>query len=137
MQFHSHSFDDTVECGKKFGCSLKGGEVIILSGELGSGKTAFAKGIALALGIYETVTSPSFSILNEYSGHINLFHFDFYRLEDESEIEDLLEDYVYRKGGVTVIEWGEKILEKLQIYILIQFRFINTARLITIKRRDG
>ena len=91
MQFHSRSFDSTVKYGKKLGRSLRGGEVVVLSGALGSGKTAFTKGIALGIGIRDTVTSPSFSILNEYKGEIDLYHFDFYRIGDSTEMEDLLD----------------------------------------------
>ena len=76
MEFKSKSYIKTVEYGKKFGKSLKGGEVILLSGELGSGKTSFTKGIAQGLDIEETVTSPSFAIMTIYQGRICLFHFE-------------------------------------------------------------
>jgi len=118
--------------GKKFGGTLIGGEVVLLSGSLGSGKTSFTKGIALGLGINENVTSPSFPIMNEYIGKIRLYHFDFYRIDDELEIEDLLEDYIYKIEGVTVIEWGEKIISRLNVYFLVHFELINSNRLLTI-----
>lgn len=137
MQFHSQSFEDTVKYGEKLGCSLRGGEVIILSGLLGSGKTAFTKGIALGIGIRETVTSPSFSILNEYRGEIDLYHFDFYRIDDSTEMEDLLEDYIYKDRGVVVIEWGDSILQSIQAYIYIQFKLTDSGRVISIERRNG
>ena len=137
MQFHSQSFEDTVKFGEKFGCSLRGGEVIILSGVLGSGKTAFTKGIALGIGIRETVTSPSFSILNEYTGKIDLYHFDFYRIGDYTEMENLLEDYIYRNRGVVVIEWGESILQSIQAYIYVQFKLTDSGRVISIERRNS
>ncbi len=132
MKFRSKSFQDTINYGKKFGGTLIGGEVVLLSGSLGSGKTAFTKGIALGLGINENVTSPSFSIMNEYIGKIRLYHFDFYRIDDKLEIEDLLEDYIYKIEGVTVIEWGEKIISRLNIYFLVHFELINSNRLLTI-----
>ena len=134
MEFKSKSYIKTVEYGKKFGKSLKGGEVILLSGELGSGKTSFTKGIAMGLDIEESVTSPSFAIMNIYQGKICLYHFDFYRIEDDSEMENLLEDYIYRKEGVSVIEWGEKIIDRLSRFISIAFEIYETHRIITIKR---
>jgi len=134
MQFRSLSFEDTVEFGEKIGRSLKGGEVLILSGVLGSGKTAFTKGIARALCIEETVTSPSFSILNMYEGTILLFHFDFYRIDSLSEMEDLLEDYIYRLDGVTVIEWGEEVRSTLDEYYFVRFEIEDGARTITVER---
>lgn len=134
MEFKSKSYIKTVEYGKKFGKSLKGGEVILLSGELGSGKTSFTKGIAMGLDIEESVTSPSFAIMNIYQGKICLYHFDFYRIEDDSEMEDLLEDYIYRKEGVSVIEWGEKIIDRLSRFISIAFEIYEAHRIITIQR---
>ena len=135
MEFKSKSFLKTVEFGKKFGKSLAGGEVILLSGELGSGKTSLTKGIAMGLDIEESVTSPSFAIMNIYQGKLCLYHFDFYRIEDESEMEDLLEGYIYSKEGVTVIEWGEKIIDRLSRFINISFKIYETHRIITIHRK--
>jgi tRNA threonylcarbamoyladenosine biosynthesis protein TsaE len=137
MHILSQSFEDTVKFGKELGRSLRGSEVIILSGVLGSGKTAFTKGIALGIGIRETVTSPSFSILNEYKGEIDLYHFDFYRIDNSSEMEDLLEDYIYKDRGVVVIEWGDGILQSMQAYIYIQFKITDSGRVISIERRIG
>jgi tRNA threonylcarbamoyladenosine biosynthesis protein TsaE len=134
MQFRSLCFDDTVNFGENIGHTLKGGEVLILSGVLGSGKTAFTKGVAKALGVEETVTSPSFSILNRYEGTVLLFHFDFYRIDSVSEMEDLLEDYLYRKDGVTVIEWGEDVCTTLDEYYFVRFEIENGARKIAVER---
>jgi len=135
MKYQSYTFRDTVKLGKQFGETLIGGEVILLSGPLGSGKTAFTKGIAQGLGIGENVTSPSFTIMNEYEGEISLYHFDFYRIEDPAEMEELLEDYIYRKEGVSVIEWGERMEDRMNDYILIRFEIFDTYRVIIIKRR--
>ncbi len=134
MQFQSLCFDETVNFGEKIGRSLEGGEVLILSGVLGSGKTAFTKGVARALGVEETVTSPSFSIMNRYEGTVLLFHFDFYRIDSVSEMEDLLEDYVYRMDGVTVIEWGEDVCTALDEYYFVRFDIENGARKIAVER---
>jgi len=136
MKFQSYTFRDTVKHGKQFGATLKGGEVILLSGPLGCGKTAFTKGIAQGLGIGENVTSPSFTIMNEYEGEITLYHFDFYRIEDPAEMEELLEDYIYRKKGVSVIEWGEQMEDRMNDYIHIRFEIFDTYRVITIERRQ-
>jgi tRNA threonylcarbamoyladenosine biosynthesis protein TsaE len=135
--FISRSLDETIRCGENIGRSLEGGEVLILSGQLGSGKTVLAKGIAAGLGVQDTVTSPSFAILNVYRGRLDLYHFDFYRLEDPSEMEEMLEDYAYRRGGVAVIEWGERVLAHLGEYVIIRFQVFADHRLITLERRGG
>jgi tRNA threonylcarbamoyladenosine biosynthesis protein TsaE len=95
---------------KRIGRSLKGGEVILLVGELGAGKTVFAKGLAAGLGLRNVreVCSPTFTLLNVYRARVPIYHLDLYRLEGESEIRDLgFEEYIGE--GVVVIEWGEKI----------------------------
>jgi tRNA threonylcarbamoyladenosine biosynthesis protein TsaE len=135
--FISKTLDETIRFGETIGKSLKGGEVLILSGQLGSGKTVLAKGIASGLGVRDTVTSPSFAILNVYRGRVDLYHFDFYRLEDPSEMEEMLEDYAYRRDGVALVEWGERILARLGEYIIIRFQVFDTHRLITLERRAG
>ncbi|MDD4840106.1 MAG: tRNA (adenosine(37)-N6)-threonylcarbamoyltransferase complex ATPase subunit type 1 TsaE [Clostridia bacterium] len=107
-EFNSKSLEDTQCFAKKIANELKGGEIILLDGELGAGKTTFTKGLALALGVEEEVTSPTFTILNVYdSGRIPLFHMDMYRIESEDELyETGVEDYL-SKAGVTVIEWNK------------------------------
>jgi tRNA threonylcarbamoyladenosine biosynthesis protein TsaE len=135
--FISKSIDETIRYGENIGRSLEGGEVLVLSGQLGSGKTVLAKGIAAGLGVQDTVTSPSFAILNVYRGRVDLYHFDFYRLEDPSEMEEMLEDYAYRRDGVALIEWGERVLARLGEYVIIRFQVCSTHRLITLERRGG
>jgi tRNA threonylcarbamoyladenosine biosynthesis protein TsaE len=134
MTFRSRSYDETVSRGRELGESLRGGVVVLLSGPLGSGKTAFTKGIALGLGIDELVTSPSFSIMNEYGGDIVLRHFDFYRLADPVEMEELLRDYLYRQDTVCVVEWGEPLANRLWPYTLVLFKIVEDGRLITVRR---
>ncbi len=98
---------DTYAFAKRVADRLKGGEVILLSGDLGAGKTTFTKGLALALGVKETVTSPTFTYVKEYEGRLPLFHFDMYRVADADEVYELgLEEYFYR-GGVVVVEWNK------------------------------
>ena len=97
--------------------------------------TADTKGIARALDIAENVTSPSFSIMNIYKGKLKLYHFDFYRIEDRTEMDDLLEDYLYECEGVTVIEWGEQMKEILDRFISISFMIREDHRAITVERK--
>lgn len=106
----SYSEEETFLLAKKTAKQFKGKEVVLLIGELGAGKTIFAKGIAAGLGVKDIgqVSSPSYTILNIYQAKFAIFHFDLYRLETNEEILDLgWEDYLDR--GVVVVEWGEKI----------------------------
>jgi len=135
-EYISRSYEDTIAYGNRIGSSLTGGEVIILTGALGSGKTALTKGIALGLGIGEVVTSPSFSIMNEYEEKLWLYHFDFYRISKVDEMEELVEDYLYKKNGVVVIEWGEEIIRALDSYLWVHLKIYAAHRLIYLERRS-
>ncbi len=107
--------EETIQLGQFIGEVLKPGSVIGLCGELGTGKTHLIKGLARGLGVDDRyyVTSPSFTIINEYPGRIPLNHFDLYRLEEMDQMEELgYEEYFYGEG-VTVIEWAEKVLPLL------------------------
>ncbi len=112
-KLETHSFEETVEAGLKLGNILKPGDVIWLSGDLGTGKTALTNGIAKALGINAYITSPTFNLVNEYEGKLPLYHFDVYRIADPDEMFDIGFDEYLNNGGVTVIEWGEQIAEIL------------------------
>ena len=105
---------DTLEFGRMMGEKVKPGTVIVLSGDLGVGKTVFAKGLAKGLGITEPVVSPTFTIVQEYKeGRIPLFHFDAYRIEDYEEMYEIgFDEYLYG-GGICLIEWAENIKELL------------------------
>ena len=100
---------------------LQPGDVIAFTGDLGAGKTAFTAGLARGLGITERVTSPTYTIVNEYlSGRLPLFHFDMYRLSDSEELFDIgWEDYLAR-GGVCAVEWSENVSDALENAILVQ-----------------
>jgi len=135
IDIESHSVEDTTRFGIELSTCLKGGEVVLLSGPLGCGKTVFTKGIARGLNIEDTITSPSFAIMLEYQGDLNLYHFDFYRIDDSNEMEELLQDYIYKNDGVVVIEWGEKVSDVLNTYILVTFNFDNDLRVIKIEWR--
>jgi tRNA threonylcarbamoyladenosine biosynthesis protein TsaE len=111
-RFTSHAPEDTFNFGHQLGSRLQGGEILLLSGPLGAGKTIFVKGLASALGIdEEDVTSPSFTLVNPYTGRLRLYHLDLYRLEEGAsaahavDLEDLLAD----EESVIVIEWAERM----------------------------
>ncbi|MFH1783653.1 MAG: tRNA (adenosine(37)-N6)-threonylcarbamoyltransferase complex ATPase subunit type 1 TsaE [bacterium] len=107
------SVHQTVQFGKQFSKKLKPGDVVALTGALGAGKTSFTQGIARGLGVKGYVRSPSFTLINEYSGKLPVFHFDLYRLENIREIESLGYGDYFFGSGVTVIEWAEKAKEIL------------------------
>ena len=110
MKHISTSPEETEKIACEFAKTLKGGEIVTLDGDLGAGKTAFVRGLALGLGVKEIVSSPTFTIVNEYhSGKIPLFHFDVYRIGSSDEMYDIgWEDYI-SQGAVVVIEWSTLI----------------------------
>ena len=112
MIIETNSDKDTFEFGKQLGEKAEPGTVICLDGDLGTGKTVIAKGIAAGLGIKEPVSSPTFTVIKEYTeGRLPFYHFDVYRIEDPLEMEEIgYEDYFYG-NGVTVIEWSDMIKE--------------------------
>lgn len=111
--FTTTSAEETVELGKKIGSFLKKGDIIAMQGTLGAGKTTITKGIAQALGINETITSPTFCLISEYEGKMPLYHMDVYRLDGAEDFANLgTEDMLYGEG-VSIIEWSEKIMEEL------------------------
>jgi len=109
MKIITNSENETVREGEKLGLMLKPGDIVALHGELGAGKTAFTRGIAAGLGISSSVSSPTFTIVNEYPGDVPLFHFDMYRLESENELFDVGWYDYHDRGGVCVVEWSEKV----------------------------
>ena len=115
MQITTHSADETQALGQKLASRLAPGDVIAYFGDLGAGKTAFTRGLAQGLGITAPVTSPTYTIVNEYlSGRIPLIHFDMYRLSSSDELFDIgWEDYLSR-GGVCAVEWSENVEDALQ-----------------------
>ena len=130
MEIHiiSGSPERTFEIGEVIGRSLKKGDILALSGELGSGKTCFTQGLAKGLDVTAqyNVTSPTFTLLNEYPGRLKLSHLDVYRLSGAQDIEEIgYEDYFFGPG-VIVIEWAEKIEQLIPDYgIWVFFRHVD------------
>ena len=120
MQFITNSPEQTELLGQKLGQLLQGGEVIAYTGDLGAGKTAFTRGLAQGLGITMRVTSPTYTIVNEYiGGRLPLFHFDMYRLGSSDELFDIgWEDYLSR-NGVCAVEWSENVADAMDGAITI------------------
>jgi len=111
MEYITNSVNETIEIGEKIGSASKAGDIICIEGELGSGKTHLTKGIALGLGIKEYITSPTFTLVNEYEGRLRLYHFDVYRIDDPDEIEAIgFDEYIF-SDAVSVIEWSDLIRE--------------------------
>lgn len=113
MEVITASPQETQELARRLGQLANAGTVLLLAGPLGAGKTSFVQGLALGLGITGVVNSPTFTIVKEYRGHLPLFHFDLYRLQEAEELWELgLDDYL-ASGGVSALEWGERALELL------------------------
>ena len=122
MRFVSNSEEDTKKLGKEIASKLEKGMILLLSGDLGSGKTKFTEGILSYFGLENEISSPTFTIVNEYdSDALKIYHFDVYRIEDEDEFYAIGGDEYFEKG-VSIIEWGEKIASILpDTYIQVNF----------------
>ena len=128
MEFVTNSEAETEALGARLGAELAPGTVIAFTGDLGAGKTAFTRGLARGLGVPDRVTSPTFTIVNEYEGgRLPLFHFDMYRLSSSDELFDIgWEDYLAR-GGVCAVEWSENVAGAIE----------PDAVRVSIRRGDG
>lgn len=105
----SHSEEETLALGRRLSTSFGTGDVLVLSGPLGSGKTVFVRGLVQGRGLQESmVSSPSFGFVNEYPGELPLYHFDLYRLKNPTELYEIGWDEYLLRDGVVIIEWGEK-----------------------------
>lgn len=110
MEIITSSANQTIEFASNFAKQLTPPSIVLLSGDLGAGKTTFAKGFARGLNISEIVTSPTFTILNEYSSNPKLYHFDMYRLSSKEEAYELgFEDYFAKNDGIILVEWAENV----------------------------
>ncbi len=131
MVIQSNSTSETIRLGKSIGSRLRAGDVVALMGELGAGKTQFIKGLATGAGVGKPtyVSSPSFTLINEYPGRVPFYHIDLFRLESQKEAEGLgLEDYLHGEG-ITAVEWADKIpslLPKEMLSVHIIYRNKNT-----------
>lgn len=136
MNFITNSVEETIEFGKKLATYLKERACICLDGDLGAGKTHLTKGIALGLGITEDITSPTFTIVQEYEGNLNLYHFDMYRLADIDELYAIgFEDYL-RSNQIMIIEWSQNVKDALpndRIEIFIEYTDIPNQRKFNLK----
>lgn len=116
-----NNLDETIELGKKLAKYLKPNMLITLSGDLGAGKTTFTKGIGLGIGVKKIINSPTFTILKQYSGNLNLSHFDAYRLEGQDD--DLGFEEIFESDDICVVEWAnfiENILPQERLEIIIK-----------------
>jgi len=133
MEFITNSPEETEKIGQALGRVLTPGTVLAYTGDLGAGKTAFTRGLARGLGAAEAVTSPTYTIVNEYlSGRMPLFHFDMYRLRCADDLWDIgWEDYLDR-GGVCAVEWSENVEDAMDgaIRVCIEKTGENTRRII-------
>ena len=135
----THTESQTAMLGESLAKKLRPGDVIALYGGLGAGKTAFVRGLAAGLGLDARVSSPTFTIVNEYLGDIPLFHFDMYRLADSDELFEIgWEDYLER-GGVCAVEWTENVEDALPPdHIVVSIKNVGEqSREITIKTSRG
>lgn len=135
-RYLSRSEAETLAIATEFAATLRPGDVVALIGDLGAGKTVFTRGVAAALGITGEVTSPTFTLIQEYRGLIPLYHMDLYRLNSEREILDIgVEDYFYG-DGICLVEWAEKLGEMFPVdAIRVVIRHVdNRSREITIER---
>jgi tRNA threonylcarbamoyladenosine biosynthesis protein TsaE len=115
MEFTTHSPVETEQLGQKLGQLLPAGTVIAYRGDLGAGKTAFTRGLARGLGILDPVTSPTYTIVNEYlSGRLPLFHFDMYRLHSADDLFDIGWDDYLERQGICAVEWSENVAEAME-----------------------
>lgn len=107
MVYYSHNREETLKIAKEFAKSLKSGDIVLLYGDLGAGKTVFVKGVVSAF-CSCVVTSPTFTIVNTYEANIPLYHFDLYRLQSEEELYDIGAEELLFGNGISLVEWPEK-----------------------------
>ncbi len=129
VDFVTHSAGQTQKAGAVLGRLLEPGDIVLLEGDLGAGKTTFTKGVAQGLQIEGYVNSPTFTLVNEYYGRLALYHMDCYRLESGREALDFgLEEYIYGEGA-TLIEWPERIAEVLPAeFLRVKLGYVNDTK---------
>ena len=141
LDFISHSAEQTRRVGMRLGRHARAGDLFLLSGPFGAGKTLLTQGLAAGLGVTERVTSPSFTLVNEYAGHtaegrrVRLYHVDLYRLETEAEVASVgLEDMLADPAGIGAIEWPDRLgdLEGLEHLLIVLSPVSDTKRRLTL-----
>ncbi len=135
VRLKAKSVQDTYEIATQVAQSVTAGDLILLIGDLGAGKTAFAKGFGKAIGVEEPITSPTFTLAREYRGELDLHHLDVYRLEQIEEVRDLALPELFEGNSVTLIEWGDQIisaLPKSHLEVSLEYGDIDSERIINI-----
>ena len=138
MEFITNSPEETEALGEKLGKILTPGTILAYRGDLGAGKTAFTRGLARGLGCRELVTSPTYTIVNEYlGGRLPLFHFDMYRLRSSDDLFDIGWDDYLERGGICAVEWSENVADAMEdpVTVTIEKTGENSRR-ITLERSE-
>lgn len=113
QKYKTHSENETIQLGYRISQELKAGDTISLEGDLGTGKTAFTKGIAAGLGISRPITSPTFTLVNSYTGKYILHHFDVYRIDSSDELLEIGWEEYFSDDAICIVEWGDRISDIL------------------------
>jgi len=140
LDLHTRSEQETLALGKRLGGLLPAGALLLLKGDLGAGKTCLTKGIAGGLGVDDSVpiTSPTYTLLNCYTGRLPLYHFDLYRLASEEELEELGFDEYFHGEGVAVVEWPERCPELQHLALNVEMTYVDaTCRHIVVTASEG
>ena len=139
MQYLTNSPDETEALGAALGRVLTPGTILAYRGDLGAGKTAFTRGLAKGLGYADSVTSPTYTIVNEYlGGRLPLFHFDMYRLRSADDLWGIGWDDYLDRSGVCAVEWSENVAEAMEDAVFVTIEKIGeTSRRITIEGGEG
>jgi tRNA threonylcarbamoyladenosine biosynthesis protein TsaE len=133
----SKGWKETFQRGERLSALLKGGDIVALFGDLGSGKTVFVQGVCSGLGVVQRVTSPSFILVREYTGRMPVFHFDFYRLDTLQDVAALDLDSYFDSGGISLIEWagrGKRLLPRGHFQVYLNHVMKNGRPLVTRRR---
>ena len=126
--FDSDAYEETFSIASSFAGKLKAGDTVLLTGELGSGKTAFTSGIADFFGVADDVRSPSFKIINRYGGKIPIFHMDFYRIKNSEEIWDIGVADIFIKDAIFIVEWPEIFFNYFKSFYLVDIKYEGNGK---------
>ena len=139
MEFITNSPEETEALGQRLAKCLTPGVILAYRGDLGAGKTAFTRGLARGLGCRELVTSPTYTIVNEYlGGRLPLFHFDMYRLHSSDDLFDIGWDDYLERGGICAVDWSENVADAMEDPVTVTIEKLGeTSRLITIEGSEN